>query len=406
MNQLWLIAKSEYLKRVKKKSFLLGTFLIPMVFGVIIGITIYIIERDKNTKPFGYVDLSGVLDAKLLPELGDDVIEIIPFPDTAAAMAALESGDIQGFHVLPVDFLEKQKVDLYYWDEYPDNSILQDFDDFVRVSLLPDGPDQIQKRIIEGAKLTLQSDDGKRKFDEGVGFIAVIFPLIVSMFFIFAVMGASGYFLQAITDEKENRTMEIMITSVSPWHLIGGKSFGLISVALTQISIWLVSFAVAWFIGLQIFPEIRGVKLPWDVLLVFLFFFIPSFALIGGMMAAIGGAVTELQEGQQIAGILNLLFTFPLFLTGLVFANPNSPLLVFLSFWPTTSFITITMRWGLTIIPVWQIILSWIFLVGSGAVTIWIASRIFRLGMLRYGQRLTLKSILKTINSDPLKMSK
>jgi len=386
MSKFWLVAKSEYSKRVKKKSFLLGTFLIPIAFGVIIGITIFIIERDKDTKPFGYVDYSGVLDAKLLPELDREMIELIPFPDKVSALAALESGDIQAFHVLPVDFLEKQKVDLYYWDEYPDRSILQDFDDYVRANLLPDGPDQIQKRIIEGAKLTLQSEDGKRKFDEGVGFIAVLFPMVVSMFFIFAVMGASGYFLQAVTDEKENRTMEIMITSISPWHLIGGKSFGLISVALTQIGIWLTSFAAAWLIGLQVFPEIQAVKLPWDVLLVFLFFFIPSFALIGGMMAAIGGAVTELQEGQQISGILSLLFTFPLFLTGLVFANPNSPLLVFLSFWPTTSFITITLRWGLTIIPIWQIILSWVILVGSGAVTIWTASRIFRIGMLRYGQ--------------------
>ena len=64
------------------------------------------------------------------------------------------------------------------------------------------------------------------------------------------------------------------------------------------------------------------------------------------MMAAIGGAVTELQEGQQIAGILNLLFTFPLFLTALVFANPDSPWLIFLSFWPTTSFLTITFVGG------------------------------------------------------------
>jgi ABC-2 type transport system permease protein len=400
MYKLWLVAKSEYIKRVGKKSFIIGTFLIPIVFGVIIGITIYIIERDKNTKPFGYVDHSGILAEKLLPELDEEMVEIVHFPDEETALAALETGVIQGVLVVPANYLEKQKVDLYYWDEYPDASILKDFDDFVRASMLPEGPDEIQKRIIEGSDLTLQSADGKRKFDEEFGFISVIFPIIVSMFFIFAVMGASGYFLQAITDEKENRTMEIMITSISPWQLIGGKSFGLISVALTQIAIWLASFAAAWMIALQFFPEIQGVKLPWDVLLVFIFFFIPSFALIGGMMAAIGGAVTELQEGQQIAGVLNLLFTFPLFLTGLVFANPNSPLLVFLSFWPTTSFVTITLRWGFAIIPLWHIVISWGFLGASAAVTIWAASRIFRIGMLRYGQRLSLKAVFKAFSSD------
>ena len=217
------------------------------------------------------------------------------------------------------------------------------------------------------------------------------------MFFIFSVMGASGYFLQAITDEKENRTMEIAITSLSPWQLISGKSIGLVGVALSQIVIWLISTAIAWLIAQNIFPEIQGVKLPLDILLIFIFFFIPTFALIGSMMAAIGGSVTELQEGQQIAGVLNLLFTFPLFISALAFANPNSPLLVFMSFWPTTSFLTITIRWGLTVIPLWQILISWLILILSGGVTIWIAARIFRVGMLRYGQRLSLKAAIAAL---------
>jgi ABC-2 type transport system permease protein len=227
-----------------------------------------------------------------------------------------------------------------------------------------------------------------------MGFIAILFPMVVALFFFFSVMGASGYFLQAITDEKENRTMEIAITSVSPWQLISGKSVGLLSVALSQVTIWLISIIVAWFTAVQTFPELRDVKLPWDIFLVFVIFFVPSFALIGGIMTAIGGAVTELQEGQQISGILNLFFTFPLFLSSLIVANPNSPILTFLSYWPTTSFLTITLRWGFTVIPWWQVVLSWLILIATATATIWAASRIFRFGMLRYGQRLSLKNIL------------
>jgi len=405
MRKLWLVAKGEYLKRVTKKSFLVGTLLIPILLGVIIGVTVFIIARDKNTKPFGYVDHSGVLSSCLMPEVedGQESIEIVAFSDEESAQAALESGEIQAFHILPEDYLESQRVELYYWDEYPDGSVLRDFDDYVRANLLPTGANIIQTRIIEGANLTLHSSDGKRQFDEEIGFIVILFPLAVGMFFIFAVMGASGYFLQAITDEKENRTMEIAITSLSPWQLISGKSIGLISIALTQFAIWLASIFGAWMIARQVFPEIQGVRLPWDILLVFAIFFIPSFALIGGMMAAIGSAVTEFQEGQQISGILSLLFTFPLFLTALVFANPDSPWLIFLSFWPTTSFLTITLRWGLTIIPMWQIILSWVILFLSGVGTIWIASRIFRIGMLRYGQRLSLSAIIAAIRTPESK---
>jgi ABC-2 type transport system permease protein len=398
MRKIWLVARGEFLNRAGKRSFLVGTFLIPLIFAITIAITVFVIERDKNTDPFGYVDQSGLLKEGRLPAMEDDekIIEFIAFPDKDSALIALENREIQAFHVIPGDFLRSRKVDLYYWDEYPDSSVLNQFDDFVRANLLPEGPNTVQNRIIEGINLTLQSSDGKRQFDNQVGFIVIIFPLAVAMFFFFAVTGASGYFLQAITDEKENRTMEIAITSMSPWQLISGKSIGLVGVALSQIVIWLVSITIVWMIAQNIFTEIQGIKLPWDILLIFAFFFIPTFTLIAAMMAAIGGAVTELQEGQQISGVLNLLFTFPLFFSALAFADPNSSLLVFFSFFPTTSFLTITIRWGLTIIPVWQIALSWFILIISDVVVVWIATRIFRMGMLNYGQKLSLKTIIST----------
>jgi ABC-2 type transport system permease protein len=210
------------------------------------------------------------------------------------------------------------------------------------------------------------------------------------MFFLFAVMGASGYFLQVVTDEKENRTMEIMITSISPAQMIGGKSVGLVAVGLTQLFVWISSIAIAWMVAKQFFVTLQLIELPWDILIIFAIFFLPSYAIIAGMMICIGSVVTELQEGQQISGVINLLFTFPIFFAALVFADPNSPLLIFLSFWPTTSLMTILMRWGLTVIPIWQVALSWVISVITGFGVVWIASRLFRSGMLRYGQRITL----------------
>jgi ABC-2 type transport system permease protein len=401
MRKFWLVVKHEYQNRVRKRSFVVGTLLIPLFLGVIIAVTILIIEREANNTPLGYVDHSGILAKGLVPrgEVDEEVIEMIGFSNKETAIEALENGDIQAFQVLPSDYLETQKVELYYWDEYPDQSVLDDFDDFIRANLLPEGTNTIQTRIIDGINLTLQSADGTRTFDESGGFVTILFPIAVAMFIIFAAMGASGYFLQVITDEKENRTMEITITSISPWQLIGGKSIALIAVALTQITIWFSTVYLAIIFIARIFPEIQSIEFPWELLLVFITFFIPTFALMGGIMTAIGGVVTELQEGQQIAGILNLLFTFPLFLTALVIANPNNPFLVFFSFWPTTSLVMITLRWGLTVIPIWQIILSWLILVITGCVTIWAASRIFRFGMLRYGKRLSLKAVVEAVRS-------
>ena len=231
---------------------------------------------------------------------------------------------------------------------------------------------------MEGTSLTVRTMNDNRQFEDNeTGIIVIMLPILIAMFFLFVVMGASGYFLQVVTDEKENRTMEIMITSISPAQIIGGKSVGLVAVGLAQIFVWISSIATAWIVAQQFFPGLEKVQLPWDVLIIFAIFFLPSYAIVAGMMICIGAIVTELQEGQQISGIINMIFTFPIFFAALVFADPNSPLLVFLSFWPTTSLMTIIMRWGFTEIPIWQVVLSWTICVVTGIMVIWIASRLF-----------------------------
>jgi ABC-2 type transport system permease protein len=153
-----------------------------------------------------------------------------------------------------------------------------------------------------------------------------------------------------------------------------------------------MSTVIAWLIAGLYLPGLYRIQLPWDMLLVIAIFFVPTYAIVAGMMIAIGSVVAESQEGQQISGIINLLFTFPVFFAALAFANPDSPLMVALSLWPTTAMITIVMRWGLTVVPWWQIALGWVINVGTAAIVVWAASRIFRAGMLRYGQRISLKA--------------
>jgi len=393
MHKFWLVAKQEYRQRTFQRSFILGTLVIPMIIAIVIVATIIIVERTMDDRPFGYVDYSGALADAGMPKNDKETVEIIAFANETLANDALQAEEIQGYHVIPEDYLDSLYVDLYYLEEAPDSRVLRDFDDFVRVNILPGAPTATQKRIIEGTELTVRSINGAREFqDNGGGVITIMLPFAIAMFFLIAIMGASGYFLQVITDEKENRTMEIVVTSISPTQLIGGKSVALVAVGLTQLGVWIASIAVAWFAARWIFEELQSVQLPWDVLTILAIFFVPSYAIIAGLMISIGSIVTELQEGQQISGVFNMLFTFPMFFAALVFAAPNNPLMIFLSFWPTTSLMTLVLRWGFTIIPWWQIALSWLICSLTAVSTIWMATRLFRLGMLRYGQRITFKA--------------
>jgi ABC-2 type transport system permease protein len=285
---------------------------------------------------------------------------------------------------------------LYYWDKSPAESIQSDFSYFLRANLVTALPGAVRQRALDGVELTARSADGRQEIS-GKSFINLLIPFVLGFFFMITVMGSAGYLLQAVTDEKENRTVEIMATSVRSEQLIGGKALGLITVALTQIVILVVVVAIGLAIGARFSDAVREIRIPWPLLLTIALYFVPSYALIAGMMIAVGSAVTEMQQGQQIVGVLNLLFTAPFLLVVVFFIAPNSTLATILTLFPTTSFLTITLRWGMTTIPAWEMIVSWLLLVVSAIVMVGAAARIFRVGMLRYGQRLDFKGMLQAV---------
>lgn len=399
MHKVWLIAKHEYVKIARKRTFLIGTIGFPLFFVAIMALSIIVAVAGTDQRPIGYVDRSGVLSAAIMPtenQRGDQLVEIRVYPDEAAAHSALESGQIQAYYVLPKDYRTSHAADLYYWDKSPAESIQSDFNYFLRANLVTALPGAVRQRALDGVELTARSADGRQEIS-GRSFINLLIPFALGFFFMITVMGSAGYLLQAVTDEKENRTVEIMATSVRSEQLIGGKALGLIAVALTQIVILVVVVAIGLAIGARFSDAVREIRIPWPLLLTIALYFVPSYALIAGMMIAVGSAVTEMQQGQQIVGVLNLLFTAPFLLVVVFFIAPNSTLATILTLFPTTSFLTITLRWGMTTIPAWEMIVSWLLLVVSAIAMVWAAARIFRVGMLRYGQRLDFKGMLQAV---------
>jgi ABC-2 type transport system permease protein len=399
MHNLWLVAKHEYLKIVRQKSFLIGTLGIPVLIILVMTVSILVALGQRGNLPLGYVDHAGILsESVMLPvsEKEEPAVAIRAFADEVAAQTALEANTIQAYYVVPADYVESGRVQLYFLNKRPDEVVQDDFANFLCANLLANHPIDVQRRMLEGSDVTFRSIDGKRELDsENVaGFIV---PFVVAFFFVFAVMNAGSYMLQAVTDEKENRTIEILATSIRPEELIGGKAVGLMSVGFTQLAIWILTGVIALLVASPFVPEVQGLHIPWSFLAVAVLFFVPAYALIAGMMTAVGGMVTDLRQGQQITGILNLFFTLPFFFIALMMAKPNSPLLIVLTLFPTTAFVTITMRWAITSVPLWQLGLSWGLLVTSAVASVWLAAYIFRLGMLRYGQALNVTTIVASL---------
>ena len=253
------------------------------------------------------------------------------------------------------------RVQAYYWTNRPPDSVVDAFKSLLRSSLVIGAPEDVRVRALEGpTEVVMRSLDGKGgdAAQRGAGFLI---PMALGLFFMFAIMSTAGYLLQAVTDEKENRTVEVMATSVSANQLIGGKTAGLVAVALTQVFVWVAVGALGLAGGRPVpGAAARGTRVG----------HVPRHhgpllrTLLhsgGGHHGGAGGGGDRFPAGAaDIRGDSRSSSCCPLFLLALVFGNPDSPVLVFFSLFPTTSFSMVAFRWGATAIPFWQLAAGWV----------------------------------------------
>ncbi len=402
MRNVWLIARNEYARMVKRRSFVLATLGVPLLILGVMGISILLGERSDRTdpRPVGFVDLAGAY-ASLPPRQAyadDDDVEVRTFADAEAARAALAAGEIQAYYTVPQDYDTNRRVQVQYWEDAPSSEVNSLFTRLLRASLVQSEPDDVRVQLLRGIDFEARMvKDGQPV--EGGGPVEFIFALVLGMFFVFIVMGSGGYLLQAVSTEKENRTVEIMFTSVSPVQLIAGKALGLMAVALTQIGFWVLTLLVAAVVASRFTDFLGDLAIPWALAGVMLLYFLPTYALVAGLMITIGSVFTDLQQSQQISGIVNLVFMAPVFFLILVFTNPNSPLMVALTLIPTTAFLTVAMRWATTTIPAWQLIVGWLGVVLTAAFSVWAAAKVFRVGMLQYGQNIDIRRLVSIVTA-------
>ena len=248
----------------------------------------------------------------------------------------------------------------------------------------------VVSRLTEGSKLIIRSEDGKRELNiENWSFI--LLPIIAGLLFVIAVNVSGGYLLQAVVEEKENRTMELLVTSVSPEQLMAGKIVGNLSVGLFELLIWTIFTVIALKILPNFIPMGEPPEIPFSYVLLIIATFLPAFVMIAAAMGALGATATEMKEAQQVAGFFTIPIVIPYwFITAIMF-NPNGGIAVGLSLFPLTAPLALPMRAVFTTVPTWQFAVSISMLILLAVFAVWLAGRVFRLGMLRYGKRIHLK---------------
>jgi ABC-2 type transport system permease protein len=395
MHKFWLVLRHAYLRQVQTKRFLFGLLSMPLFVLLIIGMGILAARLRLKSDPIGYVDHSGFLtDPVSLPDKGsffNPNLLIIPYSDETSANADLQVNKIQALYVIGMDYLQTGAVERLALDRPGENADAQ-FIEFLRLNLLKNQPEEIAHRVLNGSSITTRSMDGSRSVSEE-SILSLILPFSAGLMFILVISFSGSYLLQAVVEEKENRTMEILITSVSPDQLMAGKTIANLLAGLTQLGAWLGLGLLALTAMQLIFHLESEETFNFGQISLLLLILIPAFVMVAAMMTAVGATITEAREAQQISGFFILPMIAPYWFMNSIMSNPNSTITILLSIFPITSPVTLPIRIFFTIVPAWQIILSIGVLVASAIGALWLAGKIFRTGMLRYGKSLSLSEI-------------
>ena len=404
----WTIAWHEYITNVRRPGFIFATLLIPALglIGLIIA-TFFSGQassflRDQfvpqDQQPIGVVDASG-LYVPIAPRFAE---RFTAFPDVEAARQALVQREIDGYLVIPTDYVTTGKVDVFTREGGGfSGAIAVDSDEvnpFLLNGLLAGKVDEpVLDRVRDPSDLNRVTLDetGKPASDETNPFSFVggfIASFAVSLVLFISIFTSSSYLLRSVSEEKENRVMEVVLSSVSASDLLAGKVIGLGALGLTQVGVWLLS-GVALTGGLGALAMGALAVLNPGTFVLALVYFLLGYLLFGTLMATAGSLGTSMRESQQIAGVFSFAAAVPWMLNGFIIANPNMLLARVLSWFPLTAPMMMMLRLPYGDVPAIDIIGSIALLVVTVPLVIWGGSKVFRTSLLVYGKRLSAKEI-------------
>jgi ABC-2 type transport system permease protein len=408
MPKLWLVARYEYRRHVFRKGFLVGLLSVPVlvtVIALVAGFLSLMGRMDQDAAKVGYVDLAGLLADSIQVPAGRDAgetVRLAPFQTQEAASAALSSGQIEAYFVLAHDYQESHQVELVVTGE-PDSKVVHAFRTFLQAELLTNQPREIAQRAIAGNQSILRSPDGRLEF-AGKLTPEHLLPPLVGLTFVILIFMSSGYLTQAMVEEKANRTIEILVTSLSPSQLVSGKLMGIIAVTLTQFAGWAAFATLSAFVGGQVvgLPWLQDISVDPSAILLLAALLVPAYVLVAALMMTLGIGLADVRGSQQVVTILISLYMVPFGLILPVIGNPNSPLAIGLSLFPLTSPVMLPLRFVLVPVPLWQIAIAVAIqsLLALGALCL--AVRTFRLGMLRFGKGLRWRELLGLAAAPPM----
>ncbi len=407
MRNVWLIAKREYLERVRTKAFLVSTLMIPLLMGGGIVGSLIMGSKAKSTSHITIVSPDQQLATDLQQELehGKDsqmTVDVIS-PGNSATRATLDS------------MLTDKQLDGYLWitpaahpNERPSFSWTprSTADITTKGSITTALKTVLMRERLEHNGMVSHDVDALmqpvkvdttqagKNADTTSSFVA-IYVLFFLMYMVILLYGMNV--ARSIIEEKTSRVFEVLLATIRPEEMMAGKVIGVGSVGLTQVAVWLLT-AILLTSG-SLMGAIAGgqvhVTLSAMQIIFFVVYFLLGFLLYSSIAAALGAMVNSEQELQQLNMILVMPLAGCMFALVPVISNPSGTLARVISLIPFCTPLIMYLRISLATPPAWEIALSIVLMIATIYALLWIASRIYRVGILMYGKRPSLPELLR-----------
>jgi ABC-2 type transport system permease protein len=403
MNKTLLILRHEFLYTIKRRGFIIMTIIVPLIALLLMGVfqlVSGIARPTAEAATIGYVDeLDGF---QQYTSQGN--ITLVRFDSPDEATDALVKGDIKEYFVIPSDYISTGMINRYTLEKQlaASPATTAAINNFLLSNLLAGKvPAATVARIEAPLNLvtTRLTETGAVAPEQG-GYGNLIIPFVFGILLALSIIFSSTYLLQGLGEEKENRLIEILLSSVSPRQLLMGKVLGIGAAGLVQVAVWAISAPLLLNLASSsIGGFISTIQLPANFIVLAVVYFILGYLLFAVISAAIGAISSGSREGQQLIGVFTIPLLIPLWFTSLLMLFSGNPVWVFFTIFPLSAPVEVIMRLGVSVIPAWQLIASIGVLVLSIIGILFLTIRIFRTYLLMYGKRPGIGEVIRSLRA-------
>jgi ABC-2 type transport system permease protein len=403
MNKTLLVFKHEFGQTARRRGFIIMTLIVPVVALILIAV-VQLVSGTAGPQPqtatIGYVDELGGFEQYT----SQGNVTLVRFGTTSDATSALIAGNISEYFVIPADYVSTGVINRYTLEKQLEASpaVVGTINHFLVSNLLAGKvPVASIARVETPSNLvtTRLTETGEVAQEQG-GYGNLIIPFIFGILLALSIIFSSTYLLQGLGDEKENRLIEVLLSSVSARELLTGKVLGMGAAGLVQVAAWVISAPFLLNVASSSIGGLAStIQLPPNFVVLAIVYFILGYLLFAVISAAIGAISSNSREGQQLIGIFTIPALIPLWFTSLLIFMPNSPAWIFFTIFPLSAPVEVIMRIGVSEIPAWQLVASIGVLILTIVGTLLLTTRIFRTYLLMYGKRPSFAEVVRNLRS-------